>query len=33
MRVTVLSVIVGAFGTVPKGVERGLKELESIETI
>ena len=36
MRVTVISVVIGALGTVPKGLESGLEELkigERIETI
>ena len=36
MRVMVIPVVIGAFGTVPKGLERGLEELElgeRIETI
>ena len=36
MRVTLLSIIIGAFGTVPKGLERGLEEPEirgGIETM
>ena len=35
-KVTVITMVVGAFGTDPKGLERGLKELEirgRIETI
>ena len=28
MRVTVVSIIVGAFGTVPKGLEKSLERLE-----
>ena len=39
MRVTVIPIVTGAFGTIPKGLKRGLEELEiggwaeSIQTI
>ena len=28
MRVTVMPIVIGTLGTVPKGLERGLEELE-----
>ena len=33
MKITVIPIIVGALGTVPKGLEKGLKELELRERI